>query len=92
VRFRFGSYTPIQTEQLTCLSAGTLLVTSARLLFQGDSRNISITMGRIVDCEIFSDALRIEKSSGKPDFFTMNPLCARHIVALIGALKGGMRI
>lgn len=49
-------------------------------------------MGRIVDCEIFSDALRIEKSSGKPDFFTMNPLCARHIVALIGALKGGMRI
>jgi hypothetical protein len=43
VRFRFGGFTPIMAEQLTVLSAGTLFVTSKRLLFNGDSRNTSIT-------------------------------------------------
>jgi curved DNA-binding protein CbpA len=87
VRFRFGGYTPIRSEELTCLSEGALYVTSARLLFKGNTRNTAITVGRIVDCQIFSDALKVEKSTGKPDFFTMEPRYARYVVALVGALK-----
>jgi hypothetical protein len=73
VRFRFGGYTPIRSEEL--------------LLFKGNTRNTAITIGRIVDCQIFSDALKVEKSTGKPDFFTMEPRYARYVVALVGALK-----
>jgi curved DNA-binding protein CbpA len=87
VRFRFGGYTPIRSEALTCLSEGALYVTSARLLFKGNTRNTTIIIGRIVDCQIFSDALKVEKSTGKPDFFTMEPRYARYVVALVGALK-----
>src|SRR5437773_3400083 len=49
VRFRFGGYTPVRTEQMTPLAAGTLLVTSKRLLFNGDSRNTTISLKKIVD-------------------------------------------
>ena len=37
VRFRFGGYTPVRTEQITALSAGTLLVTSRRTPIQRPS-------------------------------------------------------
>ncbi|HWX22409.1 MAG TPA: hypothetical protein VN578_21115 [Candidatus Binatia bacterium] len=87
VSFGFGQYTPIKTEDLTPLSVGTLYVTSARLLFEGETRNTSITFKRIVDCHIYADALRVEKGTGKPDYFPMTPPQARYIVALIGALK-----
>jgi hypothetical protein len=39
VRFRFGGYVPIRSEELTELSRGVLYVTSERLLFMGDSKN-----------------------------------------------------
>jgi DNA-directed RNA polymerase subunit RPC12/RpoP len=88
VRFRFGGYTPIRTEEMTPLSAGTLYVTSARLLFNGQSRNTSISLKKIVDGHVFSDCVRVEKSTGKPDFFSMDAIHARYVLSLIGALKG----
>ena len=87
VRFRFGGYTPMKTEEITPLSSGTLYITSARLLFNGESRNTTVTLKKIVDGHIFSDALKVEKSTGKPDYFSMKPLQARYILALLGALK-----
>jgi hypothetical protein len=87
VRLRFGGYTPIRSEELTELSRGELYVTSGRLLFKGDSRNTTIPLKNIVDGHIFSDALRIEKSNGKPDYFTMRETQAHRILYLIGALK-----
>jgi hypothetical protein len=87
VRFRFGGYSPIKSEEITPLSSGTLYVTSARLLFNGDSKNTTVTLKKIVDGHIFADCLRVEKSTGKPDYFSMQPLEARCILALIGALK-----
>jgi hypothetical protein len=87
VRFRFGGYSPIKSEEITPLSSGTLFVTSARLLFNGDSRNTTVTLKKVVDAHIFADSLRIEKSTGKPDYFSMKPPQARYILALIGALK-----
>jgi len=87
VRFRFGHYTPMRSEELTPLAAGTLWVTSKRLLFQGDRRNTKVEHKKVVDTEIFLDALKIEKATGKPDYFLMSPEKARYITALIGALK-----
>ena len=87
VRFRFGGYTPIKTEELTPLSTGTLHVTSERLLFNGDSRNTAISLKKVIDGHIFVDAVKIEKNTGKPDYFSMNAAEARYVLALVGALK-----
>jgi len=87
VRFRFGGYTPVRTEQMTPLAAGTLLVTSKRLLFNGESRNTTISLKKIVDGHVFSDCVKIEKSTGKPDLFTMNAAQGRFVLSLVGALK-----
>ena len=87
VRFRFGGFTPVRAEQLMALSAGTLFVTSKRLLFNGDSRNTSITLTKVVDGHVYSDCVRIEKGSGKPDLFSMNTAQARFVLSIIGVLK-----
>jgi hypothetical protein len=87
VRFRFGGYTPVKSEELKPLASGTLFVTSQRLLFNGDSRNTSVALKKIVDGHIFTDSVKIEKSTGKPDYFSMNAAEARHVLALIGALR-----
>ena len=72
---------------MTALSSGMLYVTTERILFNGESRNTSITLKKIVDGHVFSDALRIEKNSGKPDLFSMSAGNARYTLSLIGALK-----
>jgi DNA-directed RNA polymerase subunit RPC12/RpoP len=87
VRFRFGGYTPIKSEAMTPLATGLLYVTSKRLLFNGDRRNTTINLTKIVDGHVYADALRIEKSTGKPDLFSMSPAEGRYILGLIGKLK-----
>jgi hypothetical protein len=91
VRFRFGGYTPIKTEQVVALSSGTLYVTSERLLFKGESRNTSIKLNRIIDRQIYFDGsdlgLRIDKDRGKPDYFVMTIIQARYTLSLIGAMR-----
>jgi len=87
VRFRFGGYTPIKSEEMTPLSSGLLYVTSKRLLFSGDRRNTTISLTKIVDGHLYADGLRIEKSTGKPDFFSMAPVQGRFILGLVGKLK-----
>jgi hypothetical protein len=87
VRFRFGGYTPIKSEEMTPLSTGLLHVTSKRLLFNGERRNTTINLTKIVDGHVYADALRIEKSTGKPDLFTMPPVQGRYILGLIGKLR-----
>jgi hypothetical protein len=89
VRFRFGQYTPVRTEELTPLANGVLYCTSKRLLFQGDSRNTKVDLKKIVDAHIFSDSLKVEKATGKPDYFSMNAAQARFFTALIGRFREG---
>jgi DNA-directed RNA polymerase subunit RPC12/RpoP len=87
VRFRFGGYTPVKSEEMKPLSTGLLYVTSKRLLFNGDRRNTTINLTKIVDGHVYADSLRIEKTTGKPDLFSMRPVEGRYILGLIGRLK-----
>lgn len=87
VRFRFGSYKPIRSEEITPLSTGILYCTNKRLLFGGESRNTKVDFKKILDADIFSDCLKIEKETGKADYFTMNAPQARFITALIGHFR-----
>ena len=74
---------------MTVLSAGTLLVTSKRLLFEGASRNTTISLKKIVNGHVYSDCVKVEKNTGKPDLFSMNAAQARFVLSLIGVLKMG---
>ena len=87
VRFRFGSYSPVRSEEITPLSNGVLYVTSKRLFFKGEARNVTIGLKKIVDGQVFADSLRVEKSTGKPDYFSMNAAQARYILSMVGVLK-----
>ncbi len=87
VRFRFGSYSPVRSEEITPLANGVLYVTSERLLFNGNERNTAIGLKKVIDGHVFADSVKIEKSAGKPDYFSMNPAQARYILSLVGVLK-----
>jgi hypothetical protein len=87
VRLRFGRYSPVRSEEITPLASGTLWVTSKRLIFQGDRRNTQIEHRKIIDAHVYSDSLRVEKATGKPDYFSMDGPRARYIMALIGDFK-----
>jgi len=87
VRFRVGNYTPMLSTDLTPLSDGVLYVTSKRILFNGQMQSTTITLKKIIDCEVFQDGLKVEKQTGKPDWFSMALRDARYIYALVNALK-----
>lgn len=87
VRFRFGGYTPIKCEEITVLSAGTLYITSKKILFHGDSRNVKIEYRKIIDAHIFTDALKIEKETGRPDYFSMSLPYSKYALSLITCLR-----
>jgi hypothetical protein len=91
VRFRLGQLTPLRTEQLTLLAQGVLHVTSKRLLFNGDRRNTAVNIGRIVGTSLFSDAVEIEKSTGRSDYFFMTALHGRYVSAVVQFLKNTTR-
>ena len=75
------------TTQLDEISEGVLYVTSERLLFCGGTENTDIGLKKIVDCHFYSDFLKVDKSVGKSDLFSMNSPEARYIIALVHALK-----
>ena len=72
---------------MTALSDGELYVTTKRLLFCGHSRNTAIPLKKVVNGTIYSDALKLEKNSGKPHLFSMNAGWARYTLSLISVLK-----
>jgi hypothetical protein len=87
VRFRLGQLTPIRSEELTALARGLLFVTSKRLIFNGDRRNTTVTLRRMLGTSVFRDAIEIEKSTGRSDYFFMDAIRARYVSAIIRLLK-----
>ena len=82
-------YSPVRSEVLAPLGSGILWVTSKRILFHADARSTKIDHKKIVDVHVYSDALKVEKASGRPDYFTMGAPEARYCAALIGWFKNG---
>jgi len=87
VRYRIASYDVVRSEGMTPLSSGVLYVTSKRLLFAGESRNTAVILSRIINLQIFKDALKVDKSTGKSDLFSMEAEQASYITALIGVIR-----
>ena len=87
IKFRLGQLTPIRSEELTVLASGILYITSKRLVFNGDRRNAAVTFRRVLGTSVFRDAIEIEKSTGRSDYFFMDAIRARYVSAMVGCLK-----
>jgi hypothetical protein len=49
--------------------SGTLYVTNKRLLFDGAQKSTSIALKKIIRFTVYSDGLKIEKDTGKDQYF-----------------------
>jgi hypothetical protein len=67
LRWRLGSVavSRVTREEVQRLDAGTLYITSKRILLSGAYRNYQLRYSAILGIEVFSDAIRIEKASGR---------------------------
>jgi hypothetical protein len=59
----------VTREQLVRLDSGRLYVTNKRLLFNGNAKNISLKLTKVLDVERYSDGIRVDKDSGRDAFF-----------------------
>jgi hypothetical protein len=61
LRYRISSFRgqPIQTELLTTVDQGMLVVTNQRLVFLGSKRDVSIPVAKVLQIEAFSNGLAI---------------------------------
>jgi len=71
IRWRFGqvSVQRISRDVMTQLDTGTLYVTNKRLLFDGAQNSKSIQLKKIIRFTVFSDGIKIEKDTGKDQYF-----------------------
>ena len=84
---KVGSGKPITSQEITELDRGLLVVSNKRLFFKGNTRNTNVPYSKIIDATIFRDSLKIDKKTGKDDWFTMNAAEARYISSIIGFYK-----
>jgi len=94
-----GWFSSELVEEMVDISGGSLYVTNKRLIYAGDTRSTTITLGRILSFSLKKDGrrinistgklvdlmmMRIDKSSGKPDVFRkMERASAEYIEALL---------
>lgn len=85
VNFRVGRAVPVydEAEEMVPISGGEIHITNKRITFNGDRKSTNITTGRIVQLLMWGNGIEIRKTSGKPDFFEMNPIDAEYISALV---------
>jgi len=89
VYYRMGAlaHAPVTVDAIVKIDAGRVFVTNKRLVFMGANKNVSLKLDKILDIEPFSDAVKIEKDTGRsPYLFTDEPVfLAAFIARLIGS-------
>lgn len=74
VYYRSGSVNVqrITTEELKRIDSGTIYVTNKRVIFQGNNKNTSISLSKILSVIPYNDGIGIEKDSGKSPILKVN--------------------
>lgn len=91
VSYRVNNLKPVysESEGLAAIDVGSLSLTNKRLAFTGGSRSTSVNHGRILDIQLYQDGIEVSKSSGKHDFFLMDPIAAEYAVMALNVLSRG---
>jgi hypothetical protein len=75
IRYRVGSFhgRPIETQSLTHLDAGQLVVTNQRIAFIGRAKSTSIPLAKLMHVECYSNAVAaFIEGRENPDFYLMS--------------------
>lgn len=59
-------------QEFQLVDKGRVVVTSKRLLFIGRQKNLTVSLSRILDIELFTDAVKIHRGTVNPTFFFMD--------------------
>lgn len=75
VHWRVGSIAPqrVTETNLVEVATGTLYVTSKRVILDGQAGNKSVTWRSVFGQEVFSDAIKLDKSSGRDPYLFIPP-------------------
>ncbi|MEO7000742.1 MAG: hypothetical protein ABI068_02980 [Ktedonobacterales bacterium] len=90
MRFRVGSYRGhgIAQEHLTVLDAGTFIVTTQRIVFNGARQNVNIPAGKVLSTTIYKDGVSIQSETRRKRevFLCGNPQMANTYVLVASQL------
>ncbi|MCX6910932.1 MAG: hypothetical protein NTY01_23220 [Verrucomicrobia bacterium] len=69
--WKMGDYAvnPVTQDMLTPIDSGTVYVTSKRILFNDEMKNIAIKLQKILDFTPYTDGVMVEKDTGRSPFF-----------------------
>jgi Chloroplast envelope transporter len=72
--FRVGSVTPqrVTRDEITPIDSGTVYVTNKRIIFDGQKKNATIRYGALLGIEVFSDAIKLEKATGRSPYLLLS--------------------
>jgi hypothetical protein len=82
IRLRSNS-TPgktVEWEEFQPVSEGKVVVTSKRLLFVGDKKNFNVKLDKILDLELFPDAVMIYRGTVNPTYLFMDDVARFYAV------------
>jgi len=91
LHWRTGSIAPsrVTREELRRLDGGTLYITSKRILLTGASKGYQLRYSAAIGIEVFSDAIRVEKTSGRsPVLLLRDPEIPAAILSAVLAGQG----
>lgn len=85
LHFRIGNVGPkfTESEGLEVQGHGKIIISNKKILFDGEHKSHSITLGRVIDIEPYSDGIRIAKNTGPDDFFMMDAIASEFAVACL---------
>jgi hypothetical protein len=72
IRYRVGSFhgQPVSQQVLTNIDSGSLVISTQRIAFIGNSKSVLIQLAKVVHVEVYNDALAIfHEGRENPDFF-----------------------
>lgn len=78
---------PDRREEWKELDRGSLYVTSKRLIFDGGTKSSNLPWRRVLNFQIYSDGLKIEKDSGRDQLFKGTPADPEVFAAIVEAAR-----
>jgi uncharacterized membrane protein YebE (DUF533 family) len=91
LRYRVGSFSPnrVTKEEFVTIDTGHLYITSKRIVFDGTKRNAAFRYASLLGFQPFTDAVLLEKSSGRNPLFMLNGDVEIFLTILSAAMARG---
>jgi len=87
VSWRVGGFKgrPVEKQVLTHIDSGLLVVTNKRLVFSGDRKSFSVPYRKLIDLEVFNDAIKLNREGkSRREYFMMDePAITAKVINLV---------